>query len=358
MDQLSKNKTIVLTGGGTAGHVMPHLALQPSLINAGFRSHYIGSAGIEQELAIKAGIPFHTISTGKLRRYISAQNFIDLFRIVVGIAQSIIILRRLRPAIVFSKGGFVAVPVAIAAWLLGIPVVTHESDYSPGLANKLISPFARRILYTFPETIRFLKRDKSVLTGTPIRPELFAGDRKSGLDFLNFKNDNPVLLVMGGSQGAQRINEALLGLLPQLVQQLNVVHLTGKGKSIDFQDSNYRAFEFLTSELKDVLAASDLVVSRSGANSIFELLALKKPMLLIPLKLGSRGDQVLNANSFVANGWALTLDESHLTSKSLAEALASLREKSHELTASQKSSKSGNANELIVQIIQDESIIK
>jgi UDP-N-acetylglucosamine--N-acetylmuramyl-(pentapeptide) pyrophosphoryl-undecaprenol N-acetylglucosamine transferase len=309
----SRVTKIVLTGGGTAGHVMPHLALLPRLREAGWDVHYVGSGGIEQDLITSAGIPFHRIQVGKLRRYLSIQNFIDILKVVLGTIQAFFVLLRLRPQIVFSKGGFVSVPVALAAKILGIPVVTHESDVTPGLANRIIEKFATKILYSFPETSRHVPAEISKLVGSPVREELLAGTKEKGLRFCGFPLDGPpVLLVMGGSQGAVRINEALLADLPHLVKSWRVIHLAGRGKLLDFKHANYRAFEFVKSEMPDVLAAADVVVSRAGANSIFEILALRKPLLLIPLKSGSRGDQLDNAESFARNGWARVLDESSL----------------------------------------------
>ena len=315
---------IVLTGGGTAGHVMPNLAILPELRRVGFSVYYIGSGGVEKGLAHGAGIPFFQISTGKLRRYLSVQNVLDIFRIVVGFFQSVLLMLRLKPDVVFSKGGFVAVPVTLAAWVCRIPVVTHESDYSPGLANKIITPFSRKILFTFPETAKYLPQFKSVHVGTPVRGELFKGDAAKGKSVCGFSDAKPILLVMGGSQGAQRINDTLKVILDKVTITYNVVHLTGKGKSIGYTAPGYKAFDFLGEELKDVLSATSVVVSRAGANSIFELLALRKPMLLIPLEVGSRGDQVLNARSFQAHGWAITLAETQMTAQALEDAILRL----------------------------------
>ncbi len=349
---MTQARKIVITGGGTAGHVMPHIAILPELRKAGFDVHYVGSGGIEKDLAMKYQIPFHEIATGKLRRYLSVQNFIDVFRIIAGLFQAVTLMIRLRPVVVFSKGGFVAVPVTLAAWICGIPVVTHESDYSPGLANKIIAPFSQRILYTFPETSRYLKAERSTLVGTPVRPDLFGGSSEAGRSYCGFLDEKPILLVMGGSQGAQRINDALKAILPSLLKQFNVVHLTGKGKSIGFTGAGYRGFEFVGDELKDLFAASTLVVSRAGANSIFELLALRKPMLLIPLEIGSRGDQILNANSFEANGWAVQLKESTMTDKSLHESILNLFERRKSMMSAQEGAAIDSVPAKIVQILQ------
>lgn len=318
---------IVLTGGGTAGHVMPHLALLPLMRQRGWNVAYIGSSGIEKGIVTAAGIPFHQIATGKLRRYLSWQNITDLGRIVVGTLQAVFILLRLRPNIIFSKGGFVSVPVAVAGWLCRIPVVTHESDLSPGLATRIIQRFAVKVLYSFSETEAYLPMNKRQHVQTPVRSELITGDRDRGERFCGFSSESrhlPTILIMGGSQGAQRINDMLLTLLPELVREYRIVHLTGKGKGLSFTHPNYRGFEFVGGELKDIFALADFVVSRAGANSVFELLSLRKPMLLIPLALATRGDQILNAESFAKRGWAHTLDEKTAQAQDLKAAIGRL----------------------------------
>lgn len=329
-----KTRLVILTGGGTAGHVMPNLALAPFLLNAGYELAYVGSRGIEEELAKKAGIRFFRVQSGKLRRYFSFENLIDVFRLCAGILQSLGLMFRLRPACVFSKGGFVAVPVSIAAWIAGVPVISHESDVSPGLANRIISRFARMNVYAFPETSRYLASRKSRCVGIPVRAEIFAGDKSRGLQICGWSNVGPdahmpVILVMGGSQGAKFINDIIVESLPRLLEFCRVIHLTGRGKmesgttsTLDAgMASRYRAFEFLNAELPDVLAASDLAFCRSGANSIFEMLALKKPMILVPLEKGSRGDQILNAESFKRQGWAEVVREGDLTPDTLVTAI-------------------------------------
>lgn len=311
--------TVCLTGGGTAGHVTPHFALAPEFDKKGWSYFYIGSSGIERELVTSRGIRFFTISTGKLRRYVSIQNFFDLFKVVVGCFQAFFILLFFRPQIVFSKGGYVAVPVALAARLLFIPVVSHESDVTPGLATKIIARFARRMIYTFASTGKHLG-PTAVHTGTPVRQELFEGNAYDGLKICGFSKDEiPTVLVMGGSQGALKINKALEQILPELIKKYRVIHLTGAGKSLAFKHPAYAAFEYLNHELPDVLKIADVVLSRSGANSIFEFLALRKPMLLIPLEEGSRGDQVLNADEFQKSGWARVLREKDLTPEHLQD---------------------------------------
>lgn len=316
---------VCLTGGGTAGHVMPHLALLPDFQKESWQVFYIGSDGIEKQIINDQRLQFYSISTGKLRRYFSVKNFVDIGKVLLGIVQATLILRRERPQVIFSKGGFVSVPVAVAAKLCGIPVVSHESDLTPGLANKIIAKFASKILYTFSETKKYLP-PSAELVGLPVRRDLAAGDRRRGLQLCGFdpQTTKPVLLVMGGSQGAVRLNDAVYNALPKLLASYLVVHITGKGKAKDIQASGYKAFEFVGKELADVLSATDFVVSRAGATAIFEFLTLKKPMLLIPLVVGSRGDQLVNAKYFVQQGWAKVVDETTLDEQRLLNAVEDL----------------------------------
>ena len=294
-------KRIVLTGGGTAGHVTPNIALIPSLKELGFDIQYIGSyTGIEKTLMEDIGIPYHGISSGKLRRYFSLKNFTDPFRVIRGFFEARKLIKELKPDVVFSKGGFVSVPVVLAAGRAKVPAVIHESDMTPGLANRLCFRSARRICCNFPETMSLLPKDKAVLSGSPIRRELLEGDIDKGRAFTGFTDDKPVIMVIGGSLGAANVNKAVRNVLPELTKKYNVIHLTGKGKSDDtFNDTpGYRQYEYISDELKDLFALSDIVISRAGANAICELLALKKPNLLIPLpSASSRGDQLLNARS-------------------------------------------------------------
>jgi UDP-N-acetylglucosamine--N-acetylmuramyl-(pentapeptide) pyrophosphoryl-undecaprenol N-acetylglucosamine transferase len=347
--------TVCLTGGGTAGHVTPHFALLPEMTRRGWKCFYIGSNGIEKTLVKAEGIDFKTVASGKLRRYFSIQNFIDIFKVGFGCLQALVFLLLHRPDVVFSKGGFVAVPVAVAAWILRIPVVTHESDMTPGLATRIIGKFAKRIIYTFPETEKRLPSG-SVLTGTPIREELFLGDAARGMALCGFSVESrklPTVLVMGGSQGAQRINAALENLLPQLVEEYRLIHLTGKGKSLAFKHANYKSFEYVTTELKDLLALADQVVSRAGANSIFEFLALRKPMLLIPLEVGSRGDQVINAEAFARNGWGIVLREADLTDVSFKMMLDNLRRTGPQIQTAQANFAAKAATGKILQVLAE-----
>ena len=328
-------KRIVLTGGGTAGHVMPNLALIPELQKLGWEIHYIGSReGIEKELLAGAGLPYHPIATGKLRRYLSLKNLSDPFRVLGGLYQSFRLLKKIRPRIVFAKGGFVSVPVVIAAWLNRIPVILHESDVTPGLANRICTPFADLVCVSFPETMEHLPAGKTVLTGNPIRRFLLSGSKEEGLALCGFSPGRPVLLVIGGSLGAARINSLIRAILPQLTKDFQVIHICGRGR-LDpglVKTRGYRQFEFAGPELPHILAAADLCVSRAGANFLFELLALKKPALLIPLpKTASRGDQILNARSFAAQGFSMVLPEEEATEETLLERIHQLYRNRQEL---------------------------
>ena len=315
------SKKIILTGGGTAGHVTPNLALLPSLRAQGFDIVYIGSKdGIEKELITAAGVDYRAISSGKLRRYFDMKNFTDVFRVAAGVFQATAIIARQKPDVIFSKGGFVAVPVAVGAFLNRVPFVAHESDMTPGLANKLAMPFAKKVCTTFPEAVKYVKGGKGVHTGTPIRAELFKGSAEKGLEFCGFDGKKPVLLIMGGSLGSVVINDAVKEVINELTAKFDIAHIRGKGnldKSLE-NIKGYKQFEYVNKELRDIFAATDIVLSRAGANAISEFLALNKPMLLIPLsKKASRGDQILNANSFKAQGFAEVINEENLNGKLL-----------------------------------------
>lgn len=323
-------RRIILTGGGTAGHVTPNIALIPELEKRGFEIHYIGSKnGIEKELISNFDIPYYGISSGKLRRYFDVKNFTDPFRIVKGYAEAKKIIKDIKPDVIFSKGGFVTVPVVKAASRRNVPCVLHESDLSPGLANRLCIPSAKIICANFPETIANLPENKAYLTGTPIRSELFSGNRIKGLDFCGFTANKPVILVIGGSLGSIRVNEAVRKILPELLKTYQVIHLCGKEK-IDESlkgTEGYVQFEYIQKELCDLLDAAELVISRAGANAICELLALRKPNILIPLSLeASRGDQILNAASFEKQGFSYVIKEEELTSEKLLEAVRKVEE--------------------------------
>ena len=321
-------KRIILTGGGTAGHVTPNIALLPRLKELGYDIHYIGSyEGIEKKLIEEMQIPYYGISSGKLRRYFDLKNFSDPFKVLKGYAEARRLMKKLKPDIVFSKGGFVAVPVVMAANRAHIPVICHESDMTPGLANKLTAPFATRICCNFPETVKYLPAEKAVLTGSPIRQELKSGNKDVARVFCGFTSDKPVLLIIGGSLGSANVNAAIRGILPQLLPDFQVIHLCGKGKldpSLNGTEG-YVQFEYIKKELADLFALSDIVVSRAGANAICELLELRKPALLIPLgSNASRGDQILNAESFRSQGFCEVLTEDDLTPDRLLSTIHSL----------------------------------
>ncbi|MBD2861820.1 undecaprenyldiphospho-muramoylpentapeptide beta-N-acetylglucosaminyltransferase [Paenibacillus oceani] len=323
-------KSIVFTGGGSAGHVTPNLALISRLRESGWNVNYIGSAdGIEKTIIEEARIPFHPISSGKLRRYFDLKNFKDPFKVIKGVFDAYRTIRKLKPDAVFSKGGFVSVPVVVAGWMNRIPVIIHESDMTPGLANKLSVPFASHICVTFPETLRHMPGGKAECTGLPIRDEVKRGSKAKGLSLCDFHSRKPVLFIMGGSLGARAINEAVRSGLSRLLETFQIVHLCGKGHADPQLNGvrGYRQFEYVTTELPDLLAMADVVVSRSGSTSIFEFLSLRKPMLLVPLsKNASRGDQILNAESFRSQGFSDVLEEEQLTSDTLLDGLLRLYE--------------------------------
>lgn len=323
-------KKIVLTGGGTAGHVTPNLALLPALQEAGFLITYMGSYdGIEKRLVEDFGIPYVGIATGKFRRYLDVKNLTDPFRVIKGYAEARKFLKEYRPDVVFSKGGFVSVPVVRAAASLKIPCIIHESDMTPGLANKLCFPVAKNICCNFPETYEMLPASKAVLTGTPIRAELAQGNKLAGLEMCGFTANKPVIMVIGGSLGAMNVNKAVRDALPQLLEKYQVVHLCGKDKidNLLLATPGYKQFEYLKAELKDIFAMADIVISRAGANAICELLALRKPNILIPLPASSsRGDQLLNAESFGDQGFSIVLHEDDMTTALLVEKVNELYE--------------------------------
>lgn len=346
-------KTVVFTGGGTAGHVIPNLVLISQIMKSGVQVYYIGSyAGIEKEMIERAGIKYFPISSGKLRRYLSFRNLSDPFRILNGYIQARKILKKLRPSVVFSKGGFVTVPVVYAADSLKIPVIIHESDYTPGLANKLSTGKAKKICVSFEDTLKHTGK-KGVYTGTPIRSELLLGDKKRGLRHLNFSGEKPVLLIMGGSLGAVAINNAVEQNLDKLCGVFDIAHIRGAGNiNRDISNSSYRQFEFITEELPDIFAATDIMLSRSGANAVFEMLALKIPALLIPLPLAaSRGDQILNAKYCEKNGFSCVLDQEEI--ENLYSALLNLYSKRLELKKNMSEHNLSDAAKTISDLIME-----
>jgi UDP-N-acetylglucosamine--N-acetylmuramyl-(pentapeptide) pyrophosphoryl-undecaprenol N-acetylglucosamine transferase len=321
---MEKKIKIMFTGGGSAGHVTPSFPLIQVLKAQGATIFYSGSkGGIERSLIAPIAVPYYAITTGKLRRYWSWKNFLTPFQLLLGVMQSFFLCRRLKPDIVFSKGGFVALPVVIGAWLNRIPVIIHESDLSPGLANRLSFPFAKQICITFPVTAKYFKaKNKVLVTGMPIRESLYHGDRIKGLKLCGFSEKKPVLLIMAGGLGSSVINTAIRRLLQSLTAKFQVIHLCGQGK-LDTKFASfpaYRQFEYIQGELGDVLACADLVISRAGATSIFELLALKKPHILLPLsRQASRGDQIENANYFSKQGLSVVLYSGEFSDEKLLQ---------------------------------------
>ena len=349
-------KRIILTGGGTAGHVTPNIALLPRLKELNYDIHYIGSYnGIEKELIEQFGIPYHGISTGKLRRYFSLQNFTDPFRVIKGLDEARKLVKILKPDVIFSKGGFVSVPVVLAGKSRKVPTIIHESDMTPGLANKLSLSSATKVCCNFPETLEHLPEGKAVLTGSPIRQELLSGDKFKAREFLHFTSDKPVIMIVGGSLGAVAVNNAVRAILPELLKKYQIIHLCGKGKVDEslLNMEGYAQFEYIRDELKDLFAITDIVISRAGANAICQLLALHKPNLLIPLSANaSRGDQILNARSFERQGFSMVLEEEELTNEILLGAINNLYENRETYIDTMKKSNQQNSIDTIIDLIE------
>ena len=357
---MKTTKKIVMTGGGTAGHVTPNIALMPALKEAGYDITYIGSYhGMEKELIEAQNIPYIGISSGKLRRYFDWKNFSDPFKVLKGYGQAISILKKIKPDVVFSKGGFVSVPVVLAAKHCHIPAIIHESDITPGLANKIAIRGAKKVCCNFPETMKYLPAEKAVLTGSPIRRELFTGNAEASIRYCGFPDHNkPVLLIVGGSSGSKVINEAVRKVLPELLELFYVIHLCGKG-NLDEQLKGvlgYAQFEYASAELTDMFALADMAISRAGANSICELLALHKPNILIPLSAAaSRGDQILNAKSFAKQGFSYVLEEEQLTDKTLLSAVKEVYENREKYIKAMSESGQMESIGTIVNLIEEQA---
>ena len=357
LESEAEMKKILLTGGGTAGHVMPHLALLPYLKDKSYAIDYIGSYyGIEKTLIEKEGIPYYGIASGKLRRYFDWKNFTDLFRIVMGVIQATYRIRRLKPDVVFSKGGFVTVPVVIGAWINKVPIVLHESDMTPGLANKIALRFANKVCTTFEPTLKYLPSSKGIFTGAPIRKEILEGDKLEGYKFTLLDATKPTLLLTGGSLGAKALNTTLRDCLPVLTETYNIIHLCGKG-NLDTSLLNadgYRQYEFIGEELPHLFAMADFVISRAGSNTITEILALQKPNLLIPLSAKqSRGDQIINAAYYEKAGYSLVLQESDLTTDSLIKSLTTLRDQQASYILNMQKAATANGTLNILEVIEN-----
>ncbi|WP_100407588.1 undecaprenyldiphospho-muramoylpentapeptide beta-N-acetylglucosaminyltransferase [Bacillus solitudinis] len=342
---------IVFTGGGSAGHVTPNIAIINEL-SKDWDIFYMGSKkGIEKELIQKLSIPYYGINSGKLRRYIDIENLWDMLRVIKGCFEARRILKKLKPNLVFSKGGFVSVPVILAAKSLKIPIYIHESDMTPGLANKISQRFSTKIFTSFEETSKFFPNHKTKVIGSPIRSEILNGSEEIGRKFLDFDKHSPILTIMGGSLGAKKINEVVRKSLKQLTAKYQVVHLCGKNNFDDELSGypRYKQFEYVHDELSDILAATDLVITRGGSNAIFEFLSLKIPMIIIPLGLNqSRGDQILNAKAFQEKGYSLTLEEEKLNSDTLLEHLNTVYKNRNEFEQNMKESQKMEALQTLV----------
>ena len=358
MEKLNTNnkRRILFTGGGSSGHVVPNIALIEKCREDDWDIHYIGSkTGIERQLINHIAIPYYPISSGKLRRYFSWRHFSDPFKVAYGFLQSFCLLRKLKPDLVFSKGGFVALPVVFAAWLNRIPVIAHESDIMPGLANRLSFPFVNHICVTFEAGRKYFKNQKKVsVTGTPIRSSLLNGNDTKGRALCGFSNDKTILLIVGGGLGAEKINQTIRKLIPQVLTEFNIVHLCGEGK-VDAQFEHipgYKQFDYANETMPDLMACADLVISRAGANTVYELLALKKPHIFIPLsRQVSNGHQVANANYFAKKGVSFVLEQEQLTADSLLAAIHHLKENSHIFTAKLEQLQIQSGTNIIYQVI-------
>jgi UDP-N-acetylglucosamine--N-acetylmuramyl-(pentapeptide) pyrophosphoryl-undecaprenol N-acetylglucosamine transferase len=323
-------KSICFTGGGTGGHVFPGIAIIDELEKRfDGRIFWVGSnKGMEQEIVQRRGIEFFGVPSGKLRRYVSLENFIDVGKVFAGVIASLVILARERPALVFSKGGYVSVPVVVAAGILKIPVYTHESDYDPGMATKINSRVAEKILTSFADTRSFFKGpyfDKVVHTGNPIRLALAAGDPSRGRKRVGCEQGRKVVLVLGGSLGAAALNNAILESLDALAPLCFVVHQTGAKHFTGKAGDGYFSSPFFKEELPDIIACADLVVCRAGSNTLWELAASGKPSVLVPLPAaGSRGDQIRNASVFEAAGASLVVKDDQSLSVNILEIIRKL----------------------------------
>lgn len=348
-------RTIILTGGGTAGHITPNLALIPLLKEKGYNVEYIGTKNGMEKNIIK-DIPYHAISAGKLRRYFSLKNFTDPFRILAGLCKSKRILKKVKPVAVFSKGGFVSVPVVFAAKSLGIRVVLHESDYTPGLANKLSIPKADKVCVAFEPAIKHIPNGKGVHTGLPIRSELLHGDKSKGLKLCGFSGKKPVLLIMGGSQGAQKVNDVLDKIMLQLTKKYDVAHIRGeKNLLTGMLPKGYKQFGYVTDELADIYAAADIMLSRAGATAVFEIMALNLPSLLIPLGLdASRGDQILNARHFDKKGCCRLLLQEDMTEETMLLEIDELYENREKYISEMKKEDVAGAARKVADIITND----
>jgi UDP-N-acetylglucosamine--N-acetylmuramyl-(pentapeptide) pyrophosphoryl-undecaprenol N-acetylglucosamine transferase len=361
--------SVVLTGGGTAGHVWPHFALfeacNSNLVKAfqenKIKVHYIGSkSGMEKDLVLinQPSWKYHSIATGKLRRYFSLKNFSDPILILFGFLQAFLLLGKVKASIVFSKGGFVSAPVVWAAWLRGIPIVIHESDTTPALATRLTLPFSFKVLVAFPETIKRIPpifHDRVIEIGLPVRESLFSASHEESINYFSLPIDRKTILIFGGSLGAQSLNKKMFEIIPTLHKNHNIIHIVGKSNKFDLPGlENYRQLEFLNEDMKYAYGAADLAICRAGASSIFELAAARVPMILIPLGIhASRGDQIINARIFMNKGWAQSIDENSFQNESAVQLIESTLNSLEERKIALNSAPSKEAATKIGELIWD-----
>ena len=354
---MAEKKTVVLTGGGTGGHVTPNIALLPYLKKKGYKVCYIGSEeGMEKNLIQPLGIPYYGIDSERLNRYFTWDNFTMPFHVIRGLFQAKKLLKELKPDVVFSKGGFVSVPVVIAAKWNKIPCVCHESDITPGLANKLSIPFAKKVCVNFQEALDCLPKGKGVYTGTPIRDSLLQGSKEKGLQISGLKGDKPILLVMGGSSGARALNEGVREALPQLLAEFQVLHLCGKGNGDKALENTpgYFQIEYANEEMPHFYAAADATICRAGANSLAEILALRLPNVLVPLPLdASRGDQILNAKSFTAKGYSVTLEQEKMNPSTIMETVREVYHNRAKYQGAMAKDHQQSGNLRVLEVIED-----
>lgn len=350
---------IAFTGGGTVGHVSVNLSLIPTAVEKGHEAFYIGSKqGIEREI-IESQLPdikYYPISSGKLRRYLSFENAKDVFKVLKGILDARRVLKKEKPDLLFSKGGFVSVPVVIAARSLNIPTIIHESDLTPGLANKISLKFSKKIYTTFEDTLKYLPKDKADFVGATIREDLKEGNQQKGYEITGFDSDKKVLLVMGGSLGSKKLNDIIRENLEALLHDYQIIHLTGHGLVDEsYKQKGYIQYEFVKEELTHLLSITDTVVSRAGSNAIYEFLTLRIPMLLIPLGLDqSRGDQIDNAKYFESKGYGKMIPEDQLTQFKLLEQLKQIESHRNDMTHQMESYKESYTKEdLFNKILND-----
>ncbi|UXR83728.1 undecaprenyldiphospho-muramoylpentapeptide beta-N-acetylglucosaminyltransferase [Staphylococcus hominis] len=350
---------IAFTGGGTVGHVSVNLSLIPTALEKGHQVFYIGSkSGIEREMIESqiSNIKYYPISSGKLRRYLSFENAKDVFKVLKGILDARRVLKKEKPDLLFSKGGFVSVPVVIVARSLNIPTIIHESDLTPGLANKISLKFSKKIYTTFEDTLKYLPKDKADFVGATIREDLKEGNQQKGYEITGFDSDKKVLLVMGGSLGSKKLNDIIRENLEALLHDYQIIHLTGHGLVDEsYKQKGYIQYEFVKEELTHLLSITDTVVSRAGSNAIYEFLTLRIPMLLIPLGLDqSRGDQIDNAKYFESKGYGKMIPEDQLTQFKLLEQLKQIESHRNDIIHQMESYKESYTKEdLFNKILND-----